>query len=279
MRSETCPTESALEGFQLGRLSERDLRRVAEHLEKCADCQLALERFDGTVDDFLQSLRTVAADGKVSTSGAEGSMGEQTTGIMLALVKKEPFEGEIWDAFVQKYQPSVLSWCQRWGLQDADAHDLTQDVFLKLLAKMRDFQYDPNSSFRAWLKTVVQHMILDFVAKQSKQRGSGDSDALRLLHQVEARVDLIQRLEEAFDQELMTAAMERVKQRVEPHTWEAFRLTHLEQLPGTEAATRLSMRVAHVFVAKRRVLRMVQEEISNLEKPQAASKGRSRRRG
>ena len=47
---------------------------------------------------------------------------------------------------------------------------------------------------------------------------------------LEAREDLAQKLEEAFDLELLEAAKVRVRLRVAPHTWEAFRLMALEGL-------------------------------------------------
>jgi RNA polymerase sigma-70 factor (ECF subfamily) len=56
-----------------------------------------------------------------------------------------------------------------------------------------------------------------------------------------------------------------VRLRVEPRTWEAFRLTAVEGLPGAEAARQLQMRVAAVFKAKSRVQKLLQEAIAALE--------------
>ena len=76
---------------------------------------------------------------------------------------------------------------------------------------------------------------------------------------------MIERLEEEFDRELADEAMARVQVRVAPHTWEAFRLTAIEDLAGAEAATRLNMTVAMVFIAKSRVQKMIRAEIERLE--------------
>jgi RNA polymerase sigma-70 factor (ECF subfamily) len=59
----------------------------------------------------------------------------------------------------------------------------------------------------------------------------------------------------------------RVQGRVEPHTWEAFRLTALEGLSGAEAAGRLRLKVATVYKAKSKVQQMLQEEVARLEGP------------
>jgi RNA polymerase sigma-70 factor (ECF subfamily) len=86
-----------------------------------------------------------------------------------------------------------------------------------------------------------------------------------MLHSVEAREDLVHHLEAEFDRELLEEAMARVRLRVAPRTWEAFRLTALEGLSGAEAAERVPMQVAQVFVAKRRVQKMLTAEVAKLE--------------
>ncbi len=83
-----------------------------------------------------------------------------------------------------------------------------------------------------------------------------------LLQTIEARDDLVCRLTKEFDQELLDEAMVRVQARVEPHTWEAFRLTALEEMAGAAVAQRLQMKVATVFKAKSKVLKMLQDELA-----------------
>jgi RNA polymerase sigma-70 factor (ECF subfamily) len=40
-------------------------------------------------------------------------------------------------AFVDRYDTKVYAWSQRWGLQEADAHDVTQNVMLELARQIR----------------------------------------------------------------------------------------------------------------------------------------------
>jgi RNA polymerase sigma-70 factor (ECF subfamily) len=133
---------------------------------------------------------------------------------------------------------------------------------------MRTFAYDPAKSFRAYLKTLARYAWCDFLeAGKQPGAGSGGSGMLKLLETVEAGDDLAQRLNEQFDQELLAAAQTQVSRRVEPHTWEAFRLTALEGLAGADAAARLGMKVATVYKAKSKVQKMLREEIAGLEQP------------
>jgi RNA polymerase sigma-70 factor (ECF subfamily) len=85
------------------------------------------------------------------------------------------------------------------------------------------------------------------------------------LEATEAKQSLARTLEEAFDEELLGLASARVRLRVAPKTWEAFRLSSLEQLPGTEVAERLGMKVAMVYIARSRVLKLLRSELIQLD--------------
>jgi RNA polymerase sigma-70 factor (ECF subfamily) len=189
-----------------------------------------------------------------------------TSTSLLGRVQRDPTDQAAWDAFVQRYSPKIYGWCRRWKLQQADAHDVTQEVLAKLAVKLRRFVYDPEKSFRGWLRTLTEHALSDFLAERQRPgKGSGDSQVLEMLHQVEARADLVDQLREEFDRELLDEALARVRGRVAVNKWEAFRLTALEGRSGAEAAAALHMKVATVFTAKSKVQKLVQEEIRKLE--------------
>jgi len=127
------------------------------------------------------------------------------------------------------------------------------------LNQLCTFQYDPSKSFRGWLKTVARHAWSDLRERHDHVVG-GDS----LIFSVEARADLEARLEAIYDFELLEIAMEKVRSRVEPSTFEAFRLTAIEGRPAADAARELAMAVGNVYVAKHRVQKLIQQEIRDL---------------
>jgi RNA polymerase sigma-70 factor (ECF subfamily) len=184
---------------------------------------------------------------------------------LLARLRQDPTDHAAWDTFVERYGRHIYRWCRRWKLQDADAEDVTQEILAKLARKLRDFHYDPSRSFRGWLKTVAHHAWRDFVDSRRGRAGAGDGQVWELMQTLEAREDLVQKLEAAFDHELLDAAKLRVRLRVAPHTWEAFRLVALEGMPAAEVAITFRMQVAMVYVAKSKVQKMLQEEIRKLE--------------
>jgi RNA polymerase sigma factor (sigma-70 family) len=188
-----------------------------------------------------------------------------TSATLLGRLRQFPPDQAAWAQFADRYGRRIYGWCRQWDLQEADAEDVTQGVLLKLAEKMRAFEYDPGRSFRAWLKTVTRHAWLDAASARRAAVAAGGSQALDLLQAVEAREDLVGRLGEEFDRELLEEAMARVRVRVTPRTWEAFERTALRGETGAQAAQAVEMKVATVFVARSKVQKMIQEELRKLE--------------
>jgi RNA polymerase sigma-70 factor (ECF subfamily) len=192
----------------------------------------------------------------------------QTSATLLGRLRNDPADQAAWAEFVCRYAPQIYAWCRKWNLQDADAQDVTQTVLIKLADKMRTFAYDPARSFRGYLRTLTHYAWCDFLeGSRRPDLASGDTGVLEQLQSLEARDDLLQRLNAAFDQELLDEATARVRQRVEPHTWEAFRLTALEGLSGAAAAERLCLNVATIFKAKSKVLKLLNQELATFDGP------------
>ena len=179
---------------------------------------------------------------------------------------KGPSDELAWSEFFSRYTPKILKWCRTWNIQEADANDVSQAVLIKLVERMSTFEYDGSRSFRAYLKTLTHYAVCDSVKAHIKPgQGAGGSDVIKTIESVEARDDLARLLEDQFDHELMSEAMKRVSNRVEPRTWRAFELLTIDGLSGSEVASRLEMKVATVFVSKSKVLKMLREEVALLE--------------
>jgi RNA polymerase sigma factor (sigma-70 family) len=59
---------------------------------------------------------------------------------------------QAWDAIVERYAPLIWSICRRYRLADADAHDVGQSVWLKLVDQL-DRLRDP-ATLPGWLATT-----------------------------------------------------------------------------------------------------------------------------
>lgn len=192
-----------------------------------------------------------------------------TRASLLVRLGADPHNNPAWNLFIQRYGPRIKSWCDGWGLQPADAEDVVQMVLVRLAVKLRAFRYDPDRSFRAWLKTLTRHAWSDYVSDRMRSvPATGGSAAEQALMTVAAADDLQRRMDEAFDLELLELASQQVQSRVARQTWEAFRLTALEGMPAADVALRLGMPVVSVFKAKSNVRKMLAETVAEIESQQ-----------
>lgn len=177
-----------------------------------------------------------------------------------------------WEEFVELYAPLVYAYAIRFGLQDADAADITQEAMLKLMRALQSFEYDRSrGTFRGWLVTVLRNHVHKHLGLQSRQLACvGDNGALNNLTQV---VD--QAAEEAWERQCKLSefhwAAERVRIEFQESTWQAFWLTTVDGQEIRLVAQQLEMTAGAVYVARSRVLARIREQLANAEsewKPQ-----------
>jgi RNA polymerase sigma-70 factor (ECF subfamily) len=168
-----------------------------------------------------------------------------------------------WEAFVDRYGPKIYARGRACRLQDADAQDLTRAVLTKMAVRMRRFAYDPSQSFRGWLRALVQDACRDCLADRRHTvgaEGAGGTDEAAAILNRAAHDDLARRLEAEYDLEMLEEAERRVRKRVAPHTWEAYRLRAIEGFSGAEAAARPGMKVAAIYVSRSNVTTQLKGE-------------------
>lgn len=193
-------------------------------------------------------------------------MGESSTSLtLLGRLRRNPGDQGARGSFVDRYGPKVYAWCRRWNLQEADARDVTQNVMLELARQMSSFEYQPGGSFRGWLKTIAYRAWCDFLTTRKRTPLTTTDGNLDQLAATEAGDDLLRQMEEECERELLEVAMNHVRPRVHPHTWQAFLLTAVEGKSGEEVAKQLNMKVGTVWVARSKVKKMLQDEVQRLE--------------
>src|SRR3954454_11812966 len=131
---------------------------------------------------------------------------ETRLSLLVRLTRSGPGDERAWREFVDCYAPAIYRWCVRRGLQDTDAQDVTQQVLLQLATKLPAFTYDPSRSFRAWLRTLTHHAWADFLSERDGV-ATGRPTEWAALTTAEGREDLLRRIEDDFDLELLEQAM------------------------------------------------------------------------
>ena len=190
----------------------------------------------------------------------------RTSPTLLSKLRSNPQDERAWREFERRYAEMIQQWCRRWGLQPSDAEDLTQDVLLAISKQMERFEYDPSRRFRSWLKTIAHRAWCDFLEKQRRRAiGSGETAVIRMLEDQNVEEEFSAQFELEWKRKLLSDAMKLVERRVQPHTWEAFRLLTQDGLSGAEVAKQLEMKVGAVWVAGSKVRKMIQQEVLRLE--------------
>jgi RNA polymerase sigma-70 factor (ECF subfamily) len=100
-----------------------------------------------------------------------------TSTSLLVRLQQAPADQAAWEEFVRRYGARIHGWGRGWGLQEADAQDVSQDVLLKLVRAMQAFRYDPARRFRGWLKTVAHHAWQDLARGRKVIAAGGDPAA------------------------------------------------------------------------------------------------------
>lgn len=174
-----------------------------------------------------------------------------------------------WCLLVAQCEPRIAAWCRRFGLQDSDAADISQNVLIKMLLALRSKNFDANRGhLLCWLKVVTDNSIRSFLWKAKTRKEHGiDATFLRDVQSgqrcaasASTDIDLSDSDDEFLTAQLLQAES-CVQPRVKPQTWEAYRLTMHENLSPAQTAAHIGISVRDVYVAKCRVVRYLRRQL------------------
>lgn len=154
------------------------------------------------------------------------------------------------------------------GLQDNDAQDVVQDVFVSLVKKIDDFRRDrPGDTFGGWLNRIAQNKINDYFRRRGKSPPAvGGSTAHWNWNQLADALNASDDSQDVFNEQkiIVRRVLQRVQTEFESTTWQAFWRTTVDNQKAADVADELCMTRAAVYQAKSRVLRRVREELRGL---------------
>jgi RNA polymerase sigma factor (sigma-70 family) len=181
---------------------------------------------------------------------------------------------ESWQDFFDTYWRLIYGVARKAGLSDAEAQDIVQETVLSVARKIEGFRYDAKvCSFKTWMLNLTRWRILNQLKRREREASQipppiGDSadrmDALERLADP-AGCDLDAIWDAEWEKNLLAAALERVKRRVDPEQFQIFDLHCLEHWPVKRVTETLGISAARVYLARHRVSRLLKAELRRLE--------------
>jgi RNA polymerase sigma-70 factor (ECF subfamily) len=185
---------------------------------------------------------------------------DQTPVSLLEKLRRRP-DPESWGRFVQLYTPLLFLWAGRLGLQDEDAADVVQEVFLILLEKLPEFQYDPRQRFRGWLWTLTRNKCRDFWRRRAAQPRAASPDCLARMANPEVGEDPD---EAEYRHYLVARALHLMQTEFSSNLWRACWEHVVAGRSAAEVAAELGIAEGTVYVAKSRVVSRLRQELDGL---------------
>ena len=172
-----------------------------------------------------------------------------------------------WVLFYRQYAALISNWCHRWGASAEDSEDIVQETLLVVFRKIATFQYDPNRSFRSWLKKVAYHIWLR-VFQEKKHRPSGPDSATVIaegeLKSLIAFKEFSDILDHVIEQEIYHIALCKVRTKVSERNWVCYQLSDIQNSDKPEIAKELGISLGLVHVIVSRVRNLIEAEIKEL---------------
>jgi RNA polymerase sigma-70 factor (ECF subfamily) len=175
---------------------------------------------------------------------------------------------DAWEELLKVYEAAIYRYCLSRGLQEADACDVTQEVFVAVHQRIETWDVDPaKGSFRGWMFRTARNIAADKAAQRAKQAlAAGDTEAIARFANLP---EIMDQERTAFIQEYRRAlfrwAVEEIRPEVSTTSWQAFLLTAVKGRDAASVAEELNISVSNVYTSKCRIVAKIRAKIVELE--------------
>lgn len=187
---------------------------------------------------------------------------EFRTNISLITRVRDRTDDESWNQFYQFYQPLLMRYLRRLGLEEHAANDVIQDVFVRLLQSLPTFVLDrKRGRFRSYLWRLTYTALVDQARRVKTRQQAEEEWVKRFLSADEAESQKVyQELNEINYQQILERALPRVQSVTSPTAWTCFENRLLRDRSGAEIAAEVGITDKVVFVYASRVLKALRKE-------------------
>ena len=190
-----------------------------------------------------------------------------TSSVLLNKIKNVD-DQPAWDRFYAFYCPLIIGFCKQKGCTDDMAFDVLQESMVTLIRVMPKFDYNPDrGNFRSYLLKIVERRLLDTVKRNRLLQNASPTAKTEFFNQLEdpGAKDFRSEWDQLWDQNLITFALERVKEKINRVTFCSFQMYALENKQAEVVAKMLNLNKNTVFQHKNRVIRLLKQEVEKLK--------------
>jgi RNA polymerase sigma factor (sigma-70 family) len=166
---------------------------------------------------------------------------------------------ERWREFHAIYRPMLLAFLRKQRLNDSDAEEVVQDIFLKLLDKIQTYDRE-KLRFRSWLFAVARNALVDKARRRASYKKAIDGWAAEMLRSTASDS---KKLAEAWvkhhREKILAHAIETVRAHTSPKVWSCFEQRLLRGRRAADIAAELEIEPGAVHVNAHRVMKRVRE--------------------
>lgn len=179
-----------------------------------------------------------------------------------------------WQEFYDTYSQLIHSVAKRAGMSEGEAEEVVQETVITIAKKAEAFRYDPAvGSFKGWVLTITRWRINDQFRKREAHEWQGpaaprDRERTATVERFAdpASVDLDAIWNSEWQQNVLHAAIERVKKAVEPRQFQIFDCYVVKNWPARKVASELRVNIGQVYLARHRIGALIRKEVARLEK-------------
>ena len=150
-----------------------------------------------------------------------------------------------WEEIVQRYSRRIYNICYRFAGSADDAHDLTQEVFIKMYRTLKTYDVE-RGALMTWVTTITRNLLVDHFRKTRQDRITDSLDAETSQHEDAASLseripDKTQPPDSRVQSRETREVVHQALQKLSPELREAVILRDLQDMDYRDIATVLKV--------------------------------------
>ena len=164
---------------------------------------------------------------------------------------------ERWREFDAIYRPMLFAFLRKQHLNESDANDVVQDIFVKLLDKIQTYDRE-KFRFRSWLFAVAHNALVDKARRRASYKKAIDGWVANVLRSTASdSTKLAEAWVKHHREKILAHALETVRAHTSAKVWACFEQRLLRGRHAADIAGELGIEPGTVHVNAHRVLKRV----------------------